>query len=151
MATFETIVRPVIFPNIRPAQVRPVTPESDPEKGFAHIHGASGKTVSLAYSWSYNKTKSKTQEVKRRVDEVRVYKMDENGNVEEDVWIDLHLTNKLWMREAGEGSGVNSSTGAGTPGGKSAYFESQVYLQRPKEKKNIKIRKKDIIIEPEVL
>jgi hypothetical protein len=146
MATFETIVRPVIFPNIRPAQVRPVAPESDPEKGFAHIHGASGTTVSLSSSWSVNTSRSKQQEVKRRVDEVRVFKMDDEGNVEEDTWIDLYLTNKLWLREPGASGGINSSTGGGTPAVGSAYFDSQVYLQKAKEKPNVRVRQRNLII-----
>jgi hypothetical protein len=146
MAKFETIVRPVVFPNIRPpARVRAAELEGEDEAPHV-IRGQSGGVTDLPRSWSVNTSRSKRREIKRRVDEVRVFKMDENGNVAEDVWIDMHLTNKIWYREPGRSGGINESSGAGTPGGGSGEFDSQVFLQRQQEKKNVRIRKTDIII-----
>ena len=147
MAKLENIVRPVVFPNIRPpARVRSALPEGEEAEGEFVIRGGSGGFIDLPFSWSVNTARSKRTETKRRVDEVRVHKMDEEGNVNEDVWIDLHLTNKLWFKEAGASGGINDATGAGIPGGGSAEFNSQVFLRKAEEKKNIRIRERNIII-----
>jgi hypothetical protein len=149
MAKFENIVRPVVFPNIRPpARVKSAELEGEDEAPHV-IRGGSGGMTDLPSSWSMNTSRSKRRELKRRVDEVRVLKMDEDGNVDEDVWIDLHVTNKIWYREPGRSGGINSASGAGIPGNGSGEFDSQVFLQRKKEKKNVRIRKRDLIIRPE--
>ena len=103
MAKLENIIRPVVFPKIRPpARVRSTLPEGEEAENVHVIRGGSGGFIDLPFSWSINTDRSKQQEVKRRVDEVRVHQMDEEGNVDEDIWIDVHLTNKLWMRQPGQ-------------------------------------------------
>jgi hypothetical protein len=39
MAGFETVVRPAVFPDIRPAPARSLPPADDPEKGMCVITG----------------------------------------------------------------------------------------------------------------
>ena len=52
----------------------------------------------------------KQKEIKRRVDKVRVYQKDEDGNVNEEIWIDLYVTNKLWLKPR-TSRGMDDSTG----------------------------------------
>ena len=50
MAGFENIVRPVVFPNIRPSPAQSVPAATAPDQGVAKIHGGSGKSVDLPHS-----------------------------------------------------------------------------------------------------
>jgi hypothetical protein len=109
MGNFETIVRPVIFPNIRPAAPRTVAPESDPEKGLARINGQGGTIVSLPYNFTQNISTTKQKEMKRRVDRVRVYQKEADGTVNKENFIDVEVTNKLWLKESGRGESGGSA------------------------------------------
>ena len=73
MAGFETIVRPVVFPNIRPQRTRPLLPQEDPEEGKAVIGGSGGGVISLSYTLTQTAQVSRPTETERRVDEMRVY------------------------------------------------------------------------------
>lgn len=72
MAGFEVIVRPVVFPNIRPAPARSILPEDDPEQGVAVLGGSGGKLVDLTSSESGNISRSHLVESKRRFDKVKI-------------------------------------------------------------------------------
>ena len=50
MAGFEVVVRPVVFPDIRPAPARSLPPADDPTKGFCEITGAGNFPVQLSFS-----------------------------------------------------------------------------------------------------
>jgi hypothetical protein len=81
MAGFEVIVRPVIFPNIRPQAPRALAPEDDPTQGFAEIGGGGGQLIDLPYTWSYNMSRSMQQvEHGRASDKVRVYQEEDKGS-----------------------------------------------------------------------
>jgi hypothetical protein len=58
MAGFEVVVRPVVFPNIRPAPPRILAPEDDPEQGFASLSGSGGRLIDLPRSYSWSATNS---------------------------------------------------------------------------------------------
>jgi len=99
MAAFETIVRPVVIPNIRPAPAQKVVGTSavssaDPEKGFAIIHGNPAKQLDLNTSTSISMSRSNSVEVHRRVDKVRVYQVTDDG-VNKDNYVDVEVTNRL--------------------------------------------------------
>jgi hypothetical protein len=94
---FEVVVRPVVFPNIRPAPAQPQAPASDPTQGLATINGSSGQFLDLQYSWSFNTSQSNPNESKRRVDTARVYQMDDNGEVNQDNFVDIDVANRIWM------------------------------------------------------
>jgi hypothetical protein len=99
---FETVVRPVVFPDIRPAPAQPQPPATtDPKSGIATIHGANGKFLDLAYSWSTSVSASRRTETKRRYDVARVYQKDKDGNVNKDNFVDINVANKIWLK-AGE-------------------------------------------------
>jgi hypothetical protein len=97
MAGFEVVVRPVVFPNIRPAPAQSQAPASDPNKDMCVIKGSSGKHIDLPFSWSVSTSSSRPQEVKRRYDVARVYQKDDDGNVNQDNFVDINVANKIWM------------------------------------------------------
>jgi hypothetical protein len=81
MAGFEVIVRPVVFPNIRPAPARSLPPEDDPTRGVATLGGSGGGPVQLSYSYSMNMNRSKQHlyEEARIVDTARVYQKEQTA------------------------------------------------------------------------
>jgi hypothetical protein len=99
MAGFEVVVRPVVFPNIRPAPAQSRAPADDPTKGVCTIHGSSGKHIDLPFSWSISSSVSRPKEEKRRVDVARVYQKDDDGNVNEDNFVDVEVANRIWMND----------------------------------------------------
>ena len=60
MAGFEVVVRPVVFPNIRPAPAQSLPAATDPDQGFAVIHGSSGKSIDLPHSQSISSSATAT-------------------------------------------------------------------------------------------
>ena len=96
MAGFEVIVRPVVFPNIRPAPARSILPEDDPDQGFAVLSGVGGKLIDLPASESRSTSRSKPVETKRRFDIVRIYQMDSTGKINWMVSVDVEIVNKVW-------------------------------------------------------
>jgi hypothetical protein len=80
MSGFEVIVRPVVFPNIRPAPPQVLAPEDDPTQGMAVISGnASGTLLSASHTWSVNLSRQKPhQEAVRQFAKERVYQVKKN-------------------------------------------------------------------------
>jgi hypothetical protein len=108
MAGLEVVVRPVVFPNIRPMPARSLAPEDDPEKGIATLSGASGALIDLAFSETQSWSKSKMVETKRRVDVERVKQKEKDPTtgeetINEENYVDVERMNKLWERD---GKGV---------------------------------------------
>lgn len=101
MAGFEVVVRPVVFPNIRPAPAQSQAPASDPTKDIAVIHGSSGQHIDLPFSWTVSTSSSRPRETKRRVDVARVYQKDDAGNVNRDNFMDVDVANRIWMNDGG--------------------------------------------------
>jgi hypothetical protein len=79
MAVFETIVRPVVFPNIRPAPAQVLAPEDDPTQGMAVISAAAGGGgLSGSRSWSVNLSRQKPhKEAVRQFNKERVYQVEQ--------------------------------------------------------------------------
>lgn len=100
---FEVIVRPIVFPNIRPPLARALAPESNPDQGFATISGTGGKLIDLPHSWSASHTETKQQqETKRQYDVERVYQMDDNGEINNDNFIDVERLKKVKLDDGGD-------------------------------------------------
>lgn len=106
MAGFETIVRPMILPNIRPAPAQAVT-HDDPEKGKVVIAGQGTSTITGSFNYSASIQKSSATESKRQFDEVRISpkaggagarqaraSSDSSSNVP---YIDVEVITKLWF------------------------------------------------------
>lgn len=149
MAGFEVVVRPVVFPNIRPTPTRSLPPADNPDQGFAVIRGNGAKAMTLTNSWSTSMSTSRQVETERREDEVRVYQQDDSGKVNKKNFVDINVANRLKMRG---GAGFSVADAAPMPGGPGEVKAAQkrneeiiLYYQRQVEEKNIEIRKKDKI------
>src|SRR6516162_2575206 len=99
MAGFETVVRPAVVPDIRPAAARKVVAFDDPGQGFAVIHGNPAKQLNLTTTTSVSISRNNGQEVERRVDKVRVYQVDTSGNVNKDNYVDSYVTNRMRVKD----------------------------------------------------
>jgi hypothetical protein len=127
MANFETVVRPVVFPNIRPAPPRVLPPEADdPTKGFATIRGNGGKHIDLTQSTTISMSKSRGTESERRVDVMRVYQEEEDGTVNKSNFVDVENATKITVRESVD--------------------YKRTWYQRQEEKDNVELKEKDKII-----
>jgi hypothetical protein len=90
MAGLEVVVRPVVFPNIRPPAARMLAPENDPAQGIATISGTGGKLIDLPHSWSASHSETKQQqETKRQYNVEKVYQVDDNGTINRDNFIEV--------------------------------------------------------------
>jgi hypothetical protein len=93
---FEVIVRPVVFPNIRPAPARALAPEANPDQGIAVLNGSGGKLIDLPRSWSASTSQRVEQkETKRQYDTQRVYQKDKDGTINKDNFFDLEHLKKV--------------------------------------------------------
>ena len=147
MAGLEVVVRPVVFPNIRPAPAQSVPPQDDPDKGFAVIRGNGGKQVSLSNSWSASTSTSKHQETQRRVDKARVYQQDDKGTVNRENFVDIEVANKIWMKGPPEQSAGIEDKGGAVPSQAPTTNNVEIQFYRPiQEQKNIEIKKKNYIL-----
>ena len=148
MASFEVVVRPVVFPDIRPAPAQPVPPADDPEKGFATIHGNGGHQFTTSSSYSASASSSQRTEIQRREDEARVYQKEESGKINKKNFVDIRAPNKIWMKGPPSFNvktpEVAKNEVAGFDVG--GVIEKGVYYyKRIKGDDNIEIRKKDLI------
>jgi hypothetical protein len=99
MAGFETVVRPAVVPNIRPSAAQKVVAFDDPGQGFAIIHGNPAKQLNLTTTTSVSISRNNGQEVERRVDRMRVYQVDESGNVNKGNFVDVEVANRLRVKD----------------------------------------------------
>ena len=99
MASFEGIVRPVVFPNIRPAQARPLVPGSGQEAYV--IRGSSGQTLELTITTSASVTVASSVEEDREFDTARVYQEEDDGVFNKENFIDVQVAKKIGMRSSG--------------------------------------------------
>lgn len=96
MAGLEVVVRPVVFPNIRPQTPRVLPPLDDPEQGFATISGGGGNLLDLPYSRSVSiSSGSPRREVKRQFDVDRVYQKDKDGNINRKNYVEVERLKKI--------------------------------------------------------
>jgi hypothetical protein len=145
MAGFEVVVRPVVFPNIRPAPARSLPPADDPEKGMCVITGGGSFPVQLSHSANVSTSKSKPVETERRSDEARIYQMEDDGTVNRDNYVDVKAANRINMRRQ-EGDPVPrlDDTG-GLPRPHRLGIEEVSYYQRVKESDNVEILRRDVV------
>ena len=102
MAGFEVIVRPVVFPNIRPGPARVLQPADDPEQGKCVLSGGSGKFMGVSLSRSISVSKqSPHKENKRQYDVERVYQVDEQGNINKANFVDIERLSRIRLDSDG--------------------------------------------------
>lgn len=155
MAGLEVVVRPVVFPNIRPQPTRSLPPQDDPDKGFAVIHGQGAKQIDLTNSYSASTTSSQQTEIRRRVDRSRVSQKNADGSINKQNFVDVDVANKIWMQgptekggPAGPGEGGGHGGDINVPAERATGRDITVHYYTPvKEEKNIEIKKRNIIIE----
>jgi len=152
MTGFEVVVRPVVFPDIRPAPAQPVPPADDPEQGFAVIRGNGAKMLSVSTSYSSSTSSSQRTEIQRREDEARIYQKQDDGTINKKNFVDVRVPNKIWMKQAPsfgvQNFEVAKNEVAGFDVGGSVE-KNVYYYTRIKGGENIEILKKDIIRTPE--
>ena len=151
MAGFEIVVRPVVFPDIRPGPAQPVPPADDPDKGFATIHGNGGHQFSTSSSYSSSLSSSQRSEIERREDEARVYQKKDDGTINKKNFVDIRAANRIKMK------GPPSKTTKHKPGpegpmtgddlsGFTYAPEKEIYYYRKiQDRDNIEIRRRNII------
>jgi hypothetical protein len=128
MAGFEVIVRPVVFPNIRPAPTRSLPPADDPEQGQAVLSGGSGQVIALTHSFTAGGSRPDGTETERMFDVVRI-KGEQNVDArfagagafaalaaslaatgDDDAYIDVEVVTELKMRTSDGGQSVYNYT-----------------------------------------
>lgn len=119
MAGLEVVVRPVVFPNIRPPTPRVLPPLDDPAQGFATISGGGGNLLDLPESVTASGSSSSPhREVKRQYDVDRIYQK-KNGTINRNNYMDSERTTR-----------VHASNG-------SAADDIKMIFARPPERDNI--------------
>lgn len=98
----EVVVRPVVFPNIRPARPRLLTTPDDPSQGIVVLSSGGGTFVGTSYSYSYSYSSSKPhKEKKRQVDKKRVYQKTQNDDgtstINKDNYVDIEQMKKVLL------------------------------------------------------
>jgi hypothetical protein len=94
MAGFEVIVRPVVFPNIRPLPSRSLPPEDKPEQGQAVLSGSNGQVIALTHTYSGNASTTGGREIERTFDTARI-----KSSVDSDTHIDVEVVKKIKMND----------------------------------------------------
>jgi hypothetical protein len=153
MAGFETIVRPVVFPNIRPAPTRSLPPADDPEQGKCTIGGGGGGIISTSESGSASGSTHNPKETERRVDVARVYQKEDDGTINKENFIDIEVANRIKMESDVGGDagapvdGVGDADALRDPNeGAGGGKERNIFYYAPvQEKDNIEVKKRNII------
>ena len=146
MAGFEIVVRPAVFPNIRPAPARLLPPADDPEKGFAVIRGNPAKMMSLSYSYSFNASSGNATETEREVDEARIYQQDDDGTIDRDNFIDVQVPTEIKNKgRSRDGASATMSTSEKEAQGRRPRLMERWIerFKRQEEQENIEILETD--------
>jgi hypothetical protein len=150
MAGMEIVVRPVVFPDIRPQPPRRLPPEEDPTKGICTIRGQGSFLVTFSIASNWSVTYGKTKEIKRRVDTTRIYQKDKDGTINKDNFVDVDVANKVWMKGGTAPKTATTETaGEPIPGTSTSYGTEKwtEYYKPVKEEDNIEIIERNKIKE----
>ena len=91
---FETIVRPAVFPNIRPAPARLSLPGDAPDKGVATLGGSGGGVIDLPWSESFSMSRGH-HETKRTFEKVRMPYTNPDGTLDWSHYIEFEIATKF--------------------------------------------------------
>ena len=110
MAGLEVVVRPVVFPNIRPPLPRILAPADNPDQGIATFSGSGGRLIDLQHSINDSISRQRTEtQTKAVVDTERVYQVDKDGNINKDNYIDVDRTTKARFEEPDPDAGLSAA------------------------------------------
>lgn len=99
MSGLEVVVRPVVFPNIRPQQARVLPPLDDQTQGFASITGGSGRVIDLPHTYSLSITRQTPHtEVRRQYDVDRVYQKNDDGSINRKNFVEIERMTRVLAR-----------------------------------------------------
>jgi hypothetical protein len=98
---FEVVVRPAVFPNIRPAPPQVLLPADAPDKGFAVINGSGGGLIDLPFSRSSSWSKSRMVEVRRHFDKARMYYTRPDGTLDKSKYWEFEVLTYVEYLENG--------------------------------------------------
>ena len=98
---FETVVRPVVFPNIRPAPARALRIEDAPDKGIAVLTGGSNSVVDLPFSYSGSWSRHRMVEVIRKFDKARIYYTNPDGTLDRSRYWEFEVLRSIQYLENG--------------------------------------------------
>jgi hypothetical protein len=98
---FEVVVRPVVFPSIRPPPARTVPIEDAPDKGLAVISGGNNHLIDLPHSESHSWSKSRMVEVKRTFDKARIYYTRPDGTLDKNQYWEFEVLRSVEFLENG--------------------------------------------------
>lgn len=148
MAGFEVIVRPVVFPNIRPQAPRVLPPEDNPDQGIATIRGNPAQTVNFTHSYSFHWSSSRQVETERQVDEVRVYQKEDDGNVNRDNFVDIEVANRITKegakgKSAGDDAEIDAIRNADKDFQRRKLWRES--YKRVEETDNVEVRNRDVV------
>ncbi|SRR5580765_4975324 len=104
MAGFEVVVRPAVFPDIRPPPARSLPIEDAPDKGVAVINGIGNSIIDLTYSFSSSWSRSRLVESRRTFDKVRVYASTggSSGRVDKSTYVDFEVVTAIDYVDKGQ-------------------------------------------------
>lgn len=102
MAGLEVVVRPVVFPNIRPAAARALAIEDAPDKGIATISGGGGGIIDLPYSYSGSWSRSRMVEVKRHFTTAKIFATRPDGTIDYSQWWEVEVLTAIEYLENGK-------------------------------------------------
>lgn len=95
MAGFEVVVRPVVFPNIRPAPTRALSPEDTPEQGIAVLSGSGGALIDLSVSEQTSWSRAHLVEAKRVYDKVRIPYTRQDGTFDYSRYTEVEVIREV--------------------------------------------------------
>ena len=102
---FETVVRPAVFPNIRPPAARALAIEDAPDKGLAVITGGGvSGVINLPHSESHSWTRTRVVEVKRHFSKARIYYTRPDGTLDYSKYWEFEVLTAIEYLENGQTS-----------------------------------------------
>jgi len=151
MAGLEVVVRPVVFPDIRPQPARSLPPADDPNSGICEIKGSSSFIVTTSTNVNFSVTFAGEKETKRRVDTARVYQKNDDGTIERENFVDIEVPNKIWKRGGtGQAGDMTGAQGKEKTDLRKGAYQVEYWIEQYRaiaEKPNIEITKRNTIIE----
>jgi len=91
---FEVVVRPAVFPNIRPQRPGLSLPGDAPDKGFATISGGGGSLISLPWSESASMSKGHLEK-KRTYHKVRIPYTRPDGSLDWSRYLEYEVAERM--------------------------------------------------------
>lgn len=149
MAGLEVVVRPVVFPSIRPPPARALAPEDNPDQGIATLGGSGGRLIDLPHSFSVSFSQQRQKETKRLVDVERIYQVDEEGNINRENFVDVERAKaSRFERDIGESKDPTDLGPVDPSDSGDADAIKYTYINPP-QPENVETLETDKVIRPE--